>query len=88
MPTVSSFNLGNIGAIHSKQAEQLAKAEYVFFTKEGQEESKKAAIEQNQRKASLFALRKTGKSLGYSSSSVFGGGGSTKEINEIGVTLG
>lgn len=42
----------------------------------------------NQRKASLFALRKTGKSLGYSSSSVFGGGGSTKEINEIGVTLG
>lgn len=88
MPTVSSFNLGNVGAIHSKQREQMAIAEYYAFTKEGQEEAKKATIEQNQRKASLFALRKTGKSLGYSSSSVFGGGGSTKEINEIGVTLG
>lgn len=85
MPSGLGFNVGNPGAIHSKEREQMAIARY-YASEEGQEEVKKATIEQNQRKASLFALRKAGKSLGYSSSSVFGGGSPDK--NETGITLG
>lgn len=82
MPT-AGFNLGtHIPATVQKQAAEVR----YWMSEEGQQEAKRIRQESEQRKAALFATRKAGKSLGYNSSSVFGGGSPDK--NETGVILG
>ena len=79
------FHVGNPGALHQEDRDKMMLAEYLD-TDEGKEELKKGRQANAQLKAALFATRKAGKSLGYNSSSVFGGGSPDK--NETGVILG
>lgn len=93
VPTFSINNgLGNMGDFfgknyHSDGTTEAGKAyEMAKFlqTDEGKEYLEQQKKDRQQRKASLLGARKAAKSVGYNSSTVFGGG----QTDETGVILG
>ena len=97
IPTISINNgMGNMGSwfdrnFHSDGTPKTeaglhyAMARY-YTTDEGKEYLKQQKKDTQQIKAALLGARKASKSVGYNSSTVFGGG-STNE-NQTGITLG
>lgn len=93
MPTLNLMPQGAVQIVKDENGNYVD-IEYSYKELQKKHDESKARIAaeteerqvNNQRKAALFATRKAGKSLGYNSSSVFGGGSPDK--NETGVILG